>query len=260
DALRDHIREGDVYEVNLCQEFYADGVEIDPGALFRRLVQLSPNPFSGFLRFGEKYVISSSMERFLKKEGKMLISQPIKGTTKRTGDPNKDTELRERLYKDEKERAENLMIVDLVRNDLSRSCIPGTVKVAELFGIYPYTRVFHMVSTVSGEMLPDVHWVDALRSAFPMGSMTGAPKVMAMALIEKYEKSKRGVYSGSVGYITPSGDFDFNVVIRTFLYNAKDKYISLHAGSAITYDSDPRQEYEECLVKIESLLEALNEG
>ena len=257
EKLRNHIIEGDVYEVSFCQEFFAENSIINPFDVYKYLCQVSPQPFGAFMRMDDRYILCASMERYLKKEGNKLISQPIKGTIRRGKDEEEDESLKKALLNDEKERAENVMIVDLVRNDLSRTCIPGTVKVEELFGIYDFPGVFQMISTVVGEMLPDKTGLDAIIASFPMGSMTGAPKIMAMDIIEQYEKSKRGVYSGALGYFAPNGDFDFNVVIRTLLYNAAKKYLSLHVGAAITYDSVPEKEYEECLVKIGKILMAV---
>lgn len=257
ETLRNHIIEGDVYEISFCQEFYAENVEIDPLKLFQKLIKISPNPFASFMKIEGRYVLSSSMERFLKKEGNKLISQPIKGTIRKSANQEEDLKLQQQLLNDEKERAENVMIVDLVRNDLAKSSHFGTVKVEELFGIYPFSQVHQMISTVSSELRKNVPWADAIKNAFPMGSMTGAPKVMAMKLIEQYERSKRGIFSGSIGYISPKGDFDLNVVIRTFIYNSLNQYLSLHVGSAITYDSIPENEYEECMIKIEGLRKAL---
>ena len=186
-----------------------------------------------------------------------MLSQPIKGTIKRGKTKLEDLYLQQQLYKSIKDRAENVMIVDLVRNDLARSCISGSVKVEGLFGIYPFPNVHHMISTIRGTLRPDQHFVDAIRLAFPMGSMTGAPKVKSMQLIEHYEKTKRGLYSGAVGYIRPNGDFDFNVVIRSLLYNRENKYLSYQVGGAIVYDSLPEQEYEECLLKAKGIREVL---
>ena len=257
EKLRQHIIEGDVYEISFCQEFFAENASIEPFELYKKLMEISPNPFSAFLKIEGKYILSSSMERFLKKQGDKLISQPIKGTIRKSKDPVEDVQLQAQLLNDEKERAENVMIVDLVRNDLAKSSIPGTVKVEELFGIYPFFQVHQMISTITSEKRSEVHWTEAIRNAFPMGSMTGAPKVRAMQLIEQYERSKRGIFSGAIGYITPEGDFDLNVVIRTVIYNPENKYLSLHVGSAITYDSIPEKEYEECMVKIEGIKKAL---
>ena len=257
EKLRQHIIEGDVYEISFCQEFFTENATIEPFSLYKKLIEISPNPFSAFLKIEGKYILSSSMERFLKKQGDKLISQPIKGTIRKSKVPIEDAQLQLQLLNDEKERAENVMIVDLVRNDLAKSSLPGTVKVEELFGIYPFFQVHQMISTITSEKRSEVHWTEAIRNAFPMGSMTGAPKVRAMQLIEQYERSKRGVFSGAIGYITPEGDFDLNVVIRTLIYNPENKYLSLHVGSAITYDSIPEKEYEECMVKIEGIKEAL---
>lgn len=197
------------------------------------------------------------MERFLKKEGNKLISQPIKGTIRRGSEPTEDQALAEQLQNDPKERAENVMIVDLVRNDLARSSTPGSVQVEELFGIYPFPIVHQMTSTVSSRLRTECSGLDALKAAFPMGSMTGAPKIMSMQLIDRYELTRRGIYSGAIGYFTPEGNFDFNVVIRTLVYDASRQYASLQVGSAITYDSIPEKEYEECFVKIKGWIEAL---
>jgi para-aminobenzoate synthetase component 1 len=210
------------------------------------------------LKFNDKYLLSASPERFLQKKGDTVTSMPIKGTIKRDGNPVKDEMLRTELRNNIKEQAENVMIVDLVRNDLTRSCTPGTIKVNELFQVYTFPKVHHLVSTVSGVLKPDVNGIDALRNAFPMGSMTGAPKVKVMQLTEQYEYSKRGIYSGAAGYFTPNADFDFNVVIRSLVYNQTSKYLSYHVGGAITWDSVPEREYEECLLKAGTIESALS--
>jgi para-aminobenzoate synthetase component 1 len=247
--VREHILAGDIYEMNYCQEFYAENCNLDPWALFQTFNHTTQAPFAAFFRETDHFLISGSPERFLFKEGNKLTSQPIKGTIRRSANPIEDTQLERDLFHSEKDRAENVMIVDLVRNDLARSCQTGSVQVDELFGIYRFQQVFQMISTVSGQLKENISWVEALRYAFPMGSMTGAPKVKSMELIERYERSKRGLYSGAVGYITPEGNFDFNVVIRSLLYNRANQYLSLHVGGAIVYDSDPKAEYEECLLK-----------
>ena len=257
--LQDHILEGDIYETNFCQEFYVEDCSTRPAELFSRLNHLSRAPFSAYYEVDKRYLMCASPERFLRKEGQRLVSQPIKGTIHRGRDAQEDRELREKLSGSEKDRAENVMIVDLVRNDLARSCVPGTVAVPELFGIYPFAQVFQMISTVEGQLRKEVHPIEAIRHAFPMGSMTGAPKVMAMELIERYEQRRRGLYSGAVGYFTPGGDFDFNVVIRSLLYNSPEKYLSFQVGGAIVYDSKPEQEYEECLWKARALLTVLGQ-
>lgn len=255
-SLQEHIRKGDCYEVNFCREQYAY-TTIDPLVLFRRLNVLSPSPFAAYYRTGDKYLVCSSPERFLRKEGNTLISQPIKGTITRATDPAADDLLRRELLHNPKERAENVMIVDLVRNDLSKTAVQGTVHVDELFGIYAFPQVHHMISTVMATLDERFHFTDAIREAFPMGSMTGAPKVRVMELIEQYEQTKRGLFSGAVGYITPEGDFDLNVVIRSVLYNAEHHYLSFQTGSAITFNSTPEKEWEECLLKAKALKTAL---
>lgn len=255
--LQRHIARGDIYEVNFCQEFYAEEATIDPPAAFRVLNRLSPVPFAAFFKCGDHFIISASPERFLRRKGTKVISQPIKGTIRRSSDAREDLLLSRQLKNDPKERAENVMIVDLVRNDLTRCAVPGTVQVEELFGIYPFKQVYQMISTVCCEVQPGTPNTNILRCTFPMGSMTGAPKVRAMELIEHYERTKRGVFSGAVGYFAPGGDFDFNVVIRSLLYNREKGYLSFQAGSAITFASDASQEYEECLLKAKAIFEML---
>ena len=250
-----HIQRGDIYELNYCQEFYNDEAQIDPIETYQALNEFSPMPFSCFYRIGERYLICASPERFLKKSGTKIISQPIKGTIARSKDDSGDFLQKEKLLSNSKERSENVMIVDLVRNDLSRAAKKGSVNVEELFGIYSFPHLHQMMSTVTSEMRSDVHWADVIRHAFPMGSMTGAPKIRAMQLIEQYEKAKRGLFSGAVGYVTPGEDFDFNVVIRSIIYNAERKYLSFMAGSAITANSNPEKEYEECLLKAKAFFE-----
>lgn len=255
--VQEDILNGEVYELNLCQEFFAEGVTLDPVDVFLRLQQTSPTPFAGFYRHHTHYLLCASPERFLRRQGLKLLSQPIKGTIRRGATPEVDEQQRLALLHDEKERAENLMIVDLVRNDLARVSVAGSVRVPELFGLYPFRHVWQMISTVESQVRPEMDLVDILRATFPMGSMTGAPKIRAMQLIEHYEASRRGLYSGSIGYVLPSGDFDFNVVIRSLQYRPDTGYLSFQVGSAITYDSVPEREYEECLLKAQALLEVL---
>ncbi|MCP2044541.1 anthranilate synthase component I family protein [Pontibacter sp. HSC-36F09] len=257
EQVRDYIRDGEVYELNYCMEFFAEKVRLAPLPLYLQLNALSPTPFSGFLKYGDLYLLCASPERFLKKEGRKLISQPIKGTIRRGATPEEDQQLQHQLRHDEKELAENMMIVDLVRNDLRRSCATGTIKVEEMFGIYGFRQVSQMISTITGELRPECDIADALKGAFPMGSMTGAPKIRAMELIEDLEVTKRGLYSGAFGYLKPNQDFDFNVVIRSLQYNAATGYMSFMVGSAITYDSIPEQEYEECRLKAQGIRKAL---
>lgn len=257
EAVRKDILNGEVYELNLCQEFYAEGVRLDPVDAFLRLLDASPTPFAGFYKWQDRYLLCASPERFLRRDGEQLLSQPIKGTSRRGATPADDEWQRQLLLNDEKERAENLMIVDLVRNDLARVSHPGTVRVPELFGLYPFRHVWQMISTITSQPAPGTTLATALRATFPMGSMTGAPKIRAMQLIEQYERARRGLYSGSIGYVWPGGDFDFNVVIRSLQYRQDTGYLSFQVGSAITYDSVPEREYEECLLKARALLEVL---
>lgn len=258
ERLRQHILRGDCYEINFCQEFYADDVDINPLEIYEQLSRISPNPFAAFYRLNDKYLLCSSPERYLKKEGATIFSQPIKGTAGRDlGDVKNDEQNKIKLSVNKKEIAENVMVVDLVRNDLSKVCMDGSVKVEELFGLYTFPQVHQMISTVSGTLDDKVPLSGILKATFPMGSMTGVPKKSVMQLIEKYERTKRGLFSGAVGYIQPGGDFDFNVVIRSILYNATRKYISIQAGSAITFYSDAATEYEECLLKIEAIKKIL---
>jgi para-aminobenzoate synthetase component I len=250
EKIRQHIIRGDCYEINFCQEFFAEHVSIDPAAVYRALSAVSPSPFAAFYKLNGKYLLCASPERYLKKEGNTIISQPIKGTGPRyPADTSADALSRAALHNSSKDRAENVMVVDLVRNDLSRICREGTVQVEELFGIYSFPQVHQMVSTVRGVLQPDVSLASIIRNTFPMGSMTGAPKKKVMELIEQYETVKRGIFSGAVGYIAPGGDFDFNVVIRSILYNASSQYLSYLTGSGITFFSEAAAEYEECLLK-----------
>ncbi|MBO9634661.1 MAG: anthranilate synthase component I family protein [Chitinophagaceae bacterium] len=250
EQLKQHILRGDCYEINFCQQFYAEKATISPVATYRALSELSPNPFAAYYRCDDRYLMCASPERYLRKEGKKLWSQPIKGTMPRDRDDQlNDIHHKEQLFNSAKDRSENVMVVDLVRNDLAMVCEEGTVQVDELFGIYSFPQVHQMISTVSGMLRNDLNWVDAIRATFPMGSMTGAPKRRVMELIERYEAIKRGVFSGAVGYITPEGNFDLNVVIRSIFYNASTQYISWLAGGGITFYSDPELEYEESLLK-----------
>ncbi len=251
--LKNHIQQGDIYEINFCHEFYCQ-TDIDPIIVYAKLNEISPTPFSCYYKLNDKYLLSASPERFLKKIGTKVISQPIKGTIKRGINEKEDLLLKNKLYNDPKERAENVMIVDLVRNDLSRTAKKGSVKVEELYGIYSFKQVHQLISTVVSEVEENSNIIDIIKNAFPMGSMTGAPKIRAMQLIEENEKTKRGLYSGSVGFITPENDFDFNVVIRSILYNQTKNYVSFTVGGAITSLSDPEQEYEECMVKAEAMI------
>jgi para-aminobenzoate synthetase component 1 len=257
--LQQHILRGDCYEINFCQEFFAEDVAIDPLQVYCSLSNTSPNPFAAYYKTGRQYLLCASPERYLKKEGDRIFSQPIKGTSQRNlHDAGEDVRSKEHLYNSAKDRSENVMIVDLVRNDLSKICEEASVQVEELFGIYSFPQVHQMISTVSGKLRTDIHFIEAIKATFPMGSMTGAPKKRVMELIEQYEHTRRGIFSGALGYITPGGDFDFNVVIRSIMYNAASKYLSFQAGSAITFYSDPEKEYEECLLKAAAIKKVLS--
>lgn len=256
-AMLEHIEKGNIYEANFCQEFFAEGVQLDPVETFRHLNELSKPPFATFLKMEHWYAMSASPERYIKKTGREVISQPIKGTAKRLQDPDQDKKMAEHLVANEKERSENIMITDLVRNDLSRMAVKASVIVEELCKVYSFEQVHHLISTIRCELRPEVSVVDVLKNTFPMGSMTGAPKISAMKIIESLEDSKRGLYSGAVGYFSPSNDCDFNVIIRSILYNEQNKYVSFSVGGAITANSIPEQEYEECLIKAKAMREVL---
>ena len=252
-----HIQRGDIYEANFCQEFYSENCRINPLETFNKLNNISKPPFATFLKIEDKYLMSATPERYIKKDGCKVISQPIKGTEKRSDNKKEDQQLALELSNDEKERSENIMIVDLVRNDLSHTAKRGTVKVEELCKVYTFMQVHQMISTITSEVDEDISPIEILKTTFPMGSMTGAPKISAMKIIEELEETKRGLYSGSVGYFKPNGDFDFNVIIRSILYNATKQYISYSVGSAITAKSNPLKEYEECLVKAKAMRQVL---
>jgi para-aminobenzoate synthetase component I len=252
-----HIHRGDIYEASFCQEFYAENTTINPLETYLKLNNISKPPFATFLKRQDKYLLSASPERYLKKDKQTIISQPIKGTAKRSANLEEDERLKTDLFKDEKERSENIMIVDLVRNDLSKTAIKGSVKIEELCKVYSFKQVHQMISTITSKVEAQTHPVDIIKSTFPMGSMTGAPKISAMKIIEDLEETKRGLYSGAIGYFSPENDFDFNVVIRSILYNETKKYVSYSVGGAITSKSDPLKEYEECLVKAKAMRQVL---
>ncbi len=252
-----HIHRGDIYEANFCQEFYAENAHIDPLETYKKLNAISKAPFATYFKNHKKYALSASPERYLKKMDDLVISQPIKGTASRSEDKIADERLKNELQNNQKERSENIMIVDLVRNDLSHTAKKGTVTVEELCQIYTFEQVHQMISTITSKVDETIAPVHIIKTTFPMGSMTGAPKISAMHIIEALEETKRGLYSGSIGYFSPSGDFDFNVVIRSILYNAEKNYVSYAVGSAITAKSDPLKEYEECLTKAKAMKEVL---
>lgn len=251
------INRGDIYEANFCQEFFAEEAHIDPIKTFEHLNAISRAPFTTFFKHNSHYLLSASPERYLKKTGDQVISQPIKGTAKRGTNPRMDAAMAHQLRTDPKERSENIMITDLVRNDLSRIAEKGSVEVKELCKVYTFEQVHQLISTVACRVSKDVSPVDVIRNTFPMGSMTGAPKISAMQIIEALEDARRGLYSGTVGYFTPDGDMDFNVIIRSILYNASRAYVSFSVGGAITAQSTPENEYEECLLKAKAMREVL---
>ncbi len=256
--ILEHIHRGDIYEANFCMEFFGENAIINPLGNYLKLNEISKAPFSVFFKNYQHFLLSASPERYLKKENENIISQPIKGTSKRFLDQIEDEKSKLELSQNPKERSENIMITDLVRNDLSKTAQKGCVQVEELCKVYSFLQVHQMITTISSKLNPDLSAIDVLKTTFPMGSMTGAPKISAMQIIEDLEESKRGLYSGSVGYFTPNGDFDFNVVIRSILYNQTEKYVSFSVGSAITSLSIPEQEYEECLLKAKAMLEVLS--
>ena len=256
--MLEHIQRGDIYEANFCMEFYAENAQIEPLEIYHKLNTISEPPFAVYFKNNFQYLLSASPERYLRKDGTKVISQPIKGTAKRSEDSILDEQLKSNLVQNEKERSENIMIVDLVRNDLSYTATKGSVQVEELCQIYSFKQVHQMISTIVSEVENTTSPIEILRTTFPMGSMTGAPKISAMQIIEELEETKRGLYSGAVGYFSPTGDFDFNVVIRSILYNAKNEYLSFSVGSAITSQAIPEQEYEECLLKAKAMFEVLS--
>jgi len=258
-AIKEDIENGIYYELNLCREFYLENVSINPYQAFKDLCDLAQPPMAAFLKMKDQFIISASPERFLKKIDNKIIAQPMKGTIKRAENKVKDDLLKQQLKNSEKERAENVMIVDLMRNDLTRSSKLGSINVDNLFEVKSYKGFHTMVSTISATLRKDISPVEAIKNAFPIGSMTGAPKVKVLEKIEEYENTKRGIYAGAIGYFTPKGDFDFNVVIRTLLYNVQKKYLSFHTGGAIVYDSTAKAEYKETELKAENIIKILKQ-
>lgn len=257
--LKAEIQYGNIYEINYCQEFYAENIIARPSDYYIELNRKSAMPFSAFYRNKQDYLICASPERYLTKRGDQLYSQPIKGTARRGASEVEDAAIKKALKADLKEQTENVMIVDLVRNDLSRTAARGSVKVEELFGVYTFPQVHQLISTVKSSLSSNHSFADALKYSFPMGSMTGAPKISAMKLADLHEKTKREIYSGAVGYVSPDEDFDFNVVIRSLIYSTESKYLSLTVGGAITMMSEPKQEYEECLLKAKAIFDLQKE-
>lgn len=256
--MLEYIHHGDIYEANFCMEFYAKDAMINPIEIYQKLNAISQPPFAVYFKNNHQFLLSASPERYLKKEGTKIISQPIKGTARRVFDIELDQQSKAELVLNPKERAENIMIVDLVRNDLSKTATKGSVEVEELCQVYTFKQVHQMISTVISQVENTTSPAEIIKTTFPMGSMTGAPKISAMKIIEELEETKRGLYSGAVGYFSPEGDFDFNVVIRSILYNSKNQYLSFSVGSAITSEATAEGEYEECLLKAKAMFEVLN--
>ncbi len=255
--LKEHIQKGDIYEVNYCIEFFVNDVTIDPLSVFTRLSSLTKAPYCALLKLGDEFTICGSPELFLKKENNFIYSKPIKGTIRRGVNPAEDEKLKNTLYKSLKERTENVMAVDVVRNDLSQFAAKGSVRVNKLYNIETFETVHQMVSTVSCNIKPDTSFESIVEATFPMASMTGAPKLRAMQLIDEYENFERKNYSGTMGIIEENGDFTLSVIIRSIFYNQKTKHISISVGGAITYLSEPEKEYEECLLKAGAMMKAL---
>jgi len=252
---KEYIKKGDIYQVNLSQRFRVT-LNSDPFDLYSILRDINPAPFACFLNFGDVKIASTSPERFLKIEGRRIETRPIKGTRPRGKNPAEDKKLKEELIKSAKDRAENLMIIDLERNDLGRISLYGTVHVKEFMACEEYANVFHLVSTVEGVLRKEVDAMDCLINCFPGGSITGAPKIRSMEIIEELEPVKRSVYTGSVGYIGFNGDMDTSIVIRSFIIKGKEAFFQV--GGGIVHDSLPEQEYQETLDKARALIEAVS--
>lgn len=256
--LQEQIQLGNIYEINYCQEFYAENVQDFPTTnVYHALNQIAAPPFSFFWESDQWKVVSASPERFFQLKGKHLITQPIKGTAKRGATLEDDELIKKQLVNSKKERSENIMIVDLVRNDCSKIAEKNSVKVDELCEIYTFPTVHQMISTVSCDIKPEVSFSQLIDALFPMGSMTGAPKKAAVQLSEQVESFSRGLYSGSVGSISPNGDIDLNVMIRSFIYDKNNQTLSCAVGGAITQPSIPEEEYEECRTKVGKILSIL---
>jgi len=252
--VREYIAAGEVFQVNLSQRFEAE-LRIPPYELYKRLSRVNPAPFASYLCFPGVTVVSASPERFLRVQGDLVETRPVKGTRPRGNDPVEDRRLARELTESAKDRAENVMIVDLERNDLGRVCRYGTVKVSELAILETFPTVFHLTSTVQGRLRPDKSNIDLLKATFPGGSVTGAPKVRAMEIIDRLEPTRRAAYTGSLGYLSFDGQIDLSIVIRTLLIKEGRAYFQ--AGGAITYDSDPEAEYVETMDKARALIQAL---
>jgi para-aminobenzoate synthetase component 1 len=254
DAVHEYIRAGDIYQTNLTQRFDCD-LQLPPLELYGELRRINPAPFASYIDFGEGQIVSSSPERFIQVKGRNIETRPIKGTMPRGKTPEEDSMNRDILVNSEKDKAELLMIVDLERNDLGRIARTGTVKVPELFKLEEYETVFHLVSTVTAELKDDLDAIDCVKATFPGGSITGAPKIRAMEIIDELEPTQRNIYTGSIGYIGFNGDLDLNIVIRTIVCKNGKGYFQV--GGGIVWDSDNQSEYEETFHKGRALMEAL---
>lgn len=257
DKALQYIKRGDTYELNYCVEFFHQGIHINPYSFYNVLNSQAKSSFASFVKWNNCFAMCASPERFIKKIDQKIVSQPIKGTAKRGISDFEDQLLIKELQASAKERSENIMIVDLVRNDLSKIALKNTVKVEELCGVYTFSHVHQMISTVTCEVDFTTSPLDIIFETFPMASMTGVPKKRTLEIIEELEDHKRGLYSGTIGYISPQNDFDFNVVIRALLYNADTTYLSLSVGSAVTYLANAEDEYKECLLKASAIRQLL---
>ena len=257
EQIKRHIHVGDIFEMNFCQEFFIENAELNPYVLFQKLNNIAQAPFTAFYKLKDKFALCASPERYLKKEGQNLTSQPIKGTSKRGNTEGVDEDLKNTLFNDPKNRSENVMIVDLVRNDLGKSCVPGSVRVPKLFELESYAQVHHLVSTVTGALSDGADALDLLKNCFPGGSVTGAPKQRAMQIIEQLEPHRRGVYCGTVGYIGFDGNMDSNIAIRTLIYS--NNQIRFWTGGGIVADSIEADEYQETQDKAVAMLKILQQ-
>ncbi len=256
EKARSYIIEGDIFEVNISQRYETE-IDVTPFELYRRLRKVNPAPFAAYLNFDEVVIASSSPERFLRLQGDRVETRPIKGTIRRGKNQEEDELNSAWLLNSVKDRAENMMIVDLERNDLGRVCRYGSIKVTELAILEKYPSVFHLTSTVVGRLRKEVTRIDLLKATFPGGSITGAPKIRSMEIIDELEPTRRSLYTGSIGYLSFDGDLDLNIIIRSFLIKGNKAYFQL--GGAVVYDSDPEAEYQETLIKGQALFRALNE-
>lgn len=255
--IQDYIRQGKITEINFCQEFYAHAELKNPLAIYQHLNAISSTPFASYVRMEEDYILCASPERYLSNTAGLIKAQPIKGTAKRKENTLEDRKIRLGLETNEKEIAENVLITEMLVEEFYEIAEEESVQITELCKAYSFKQVHQLISTIVCHLKPELSEVDAIKATYPMGSMTGIPKDITLKIIEELENFDRGLYSGSVGYFAPNGDFDFNVVIRSILYNAKSKYVSFAAGGAITALSDPEEEYQETMLKVKAMEEVL---